>query len=88
MGSSNSIRERDDLALAIHARRIVAEGQLRSIRLASLATQLDMAEAVGCSQSTYAGWELRRSMPSGRRARRLGRVLEQLQAGQAGDPDS
>jgi len=64
---------------AADARRWAADGTARRIRETAMITQAEMAEECGVTPAAVAAWEAGRRTPSGRPARRYGRLLRRLE---------
>jgi DNA-binding transcriptional regulator YiaG len=68
-----------EVLLAIEARRLLASGQAKSIRLAHGLSQADIGSVVGVSSWTVGLWECGKRDPTTAHGARLGRLLERLE---------
>lgn len=69
----------DSAVTLARLRADVASGRAREVRERSRLSQAEVAEAVGVTQPTVAGWEAGRKMPHGERAARYADLLARLE---------
>lgn len=75
----------DSAVTLARLRADVVSGRARDIRERARLSQSEVAEAVGVTQPTVAGWEAGRKMPHGERAARYADLLARLERAETED---